>query len=263
MQIKIIELEKQDIIFEDLGIIHYKEAWDYQEELVKQNLEIKSAVRKSAQLNEKLLVESGDTIDENAIPSGVTAQSTRHYLLFCEHLPVYTLGKSGHIENVLLSQYDMDEKEIEFFRTNRGGDITFHGLQQVVGYPILDLEKFYTDIGKYLRALEEVIIITIGEYGITGGRSKGETGVWIDNDIPGKERKICAMGIRCSRWITMHGFALNVNTDLSYFNNIIPCGIVNKQVTSIEKELGYKVDFEEVKSRLKKNFQKVFEVAIV
>ena len=156
------------------------------------------------------------------------------------------------MENVLLSENEMEEKEIEFFKTNRGGDITFHGLQQVVGYPILDLEKFYTDIGKYLRSLEEVIILTIAEYGIKGDRSKGETGVWIEPGIPGRERKICAMGIRCSRWITMHGFALNVNTDLSYFNNIIPCGIINKQVTSVEKEVGHTVDFTEIKESLQK-----------
>ncbi len=167
------------------------------------------------------------------------------------------------MENVLMSEEEMEEKEIEFFKTNRGGDITFHGLQQIVGYPILDLEKFFTDIGRYMRSLEEVIILTIGEYGIKGDRSKGETGVWIDPGIPGRERKICAMGIRCSRWITMHGFALNVNTDLSFFNNIIPCGIVNKQVTSIEKELGYKVDFEDAKEKVKRNFEKVFDVKIV
>ena len=167
------------------------------------------------------------------------------------------------MENVLVSENEMEEREIEFFRTNRGGDITFHGLQQVVGYPILDLEKFYTDIGKYLRSLEEVIILTIAEYGIKGERSKGETGVWIQPGIPGSERKICAMGIRCSRWITMHGFALNVNTDLSYFDNIIPCGIVNKQVTSVEKETGHKIDFIGIKGRLRKNFAKVFDVEII
>jgi lipoyl(octanoyl) transferase len=167
------------------------------------------------------------------------------------------------MENVLLSEYEMNEKEIEFFKTNRGGDITFHGLQQIVGYPILDLENFFTDIGKYLRMLEEVIILTIADYGLIGERSKGETGVWIDAGKPGRERKICAMGIRCSRWITMHGFALNVNTDLSFFENIIPCGIVNKQVTSIEKELGRKVDLEEVKEKLRNNFSKVFEVEIL
>lgn len=248
MQIKIFALEKQRVIFEDLGIIHYKNAWDYQEELVKANLDIKSEARKA--LNTK--------------PSSLNFEpSTINHLLFCEHTPVYTLGKSGHIENVLLNESEMEEKEIEFFRTNRGGDITFHGLQQIVGYPILDLEKFYTDIGKYMRSLEEVIILTIADYGIKGERSKGETGVWIEPGTKGKERKICAMGIRCSRWITMHGFALNVNTDLSYFNNIIPCGIVNKQVTSIEKELGFKVDFDEVKGKIKKNFEVVFNIEII
>jgi lipoyl(octanoyl) transferase len=156
----------------------------------------------------------------------------------------------------------MQEQGIQYFKTNRGGDITFHGLQQVVGYPILDLEKFYTDIGRYLRELEEVIILTLADYGITGARSKGETGVWIEPGVIGKERKICAMGVRCSRWITMHGFALNVNTDLSYFNNIIPCGIQNKQVTSLQKELGREVDYAEIKQRLKTNFEKVFNVNV-
>lgn len=243
-------MNKQSVIFEDLGIINYKSAWDYQEILVKKNLDIKSELRKA---------EANGTPIRNL---QTAISDTTNYLLFCEHLPVYTLGKSGHMENVLLSEDQMEEKEIEFFRTNRGGDITFHGLQQVVGYPILDLEKFYTDIGKYLRSLEEVIILTIAEYGIKGERSKGETGVWIDAGILGRERKICAMGIRCSRWITMHGFALNVNTDLSYFNNIIPCGIINKQVTSIEKELGRKVDFEEIKEKIKRNFAQVFEIEI-
>jgi lipoyl(octanoyl) transferase len=246
---KNIALKKQEVIFKNLGIMNYKAAWDYQEELVKKNLAIKSEAR-------------------NAVNVGISAPNplelpTSNYLLFCEHPPVYTLGKSGHMENVLLSEDEMEEKEIEFFRTNRGGDITFHGLQQIVGYPILDLEKFYTDIGKYMRSLEEVIILTIAEYGIKGERSKGETGVWIEHEILGKARKICAMGIRCSRWITMHGFALNVNTDLSYFNNIIPCGIVNKQVTSIEKELGYKVDFKDAEEKVKRNFEKVFDVKLV
>lgn len=249
MQIKIFGLEKQQIIFEDLDVINYKAAWDYQEELVRKNLEIKSEARNAMSNSQSAIGNRNDT--------------TTNHLLFCEHPSVYTLGKSGHMENVLMSESEMEEKEIEFFKTNRGGDITFHGLQQIVGYPILDLEKFYTDIGKYMRSLEEVIILTIGEYGIKGDRSKGETGVWIEPGIPGRERKICAMGIRCSRWITMHGFALNVNTDLSYFNNIIPCGIVNKQVTSIEKELGYKVDFEDAKEKVKRNFEKVFDVKIV
>ena len=163
---------------------------------------------------------------------------------------------------MLFRSDQLAEKGIDFFKTNRGGDITFHGLQQIVGYPILDLEKFYTDIGKYLRNMEEAIILTIAEYGIAGERSKGETGVWIEPGVSGRERKIAAIGVRCSRWITMHGFALNVNTDLDYFNNIIPCGIQNKQVTSIEKETGGKVNYETVKEKLKKNFEKVFEVEL-
>jgi lipoyl(octanoyl) transferase len=235
-------VDKQQVIFEDLGIIDYKSAWDYQEKLVQQNREIKSENRNSS--------------------SGSILQTSNH-LLFCEHLPVYTLGKSGSMQNVLLSEDEMEEKEIEFFKTNRGGDITFHGLQQIVGYPILDLENFYTDIGRYLRELEEVIIKTIAEYGLQGERSKGETGVWIEPGVAGRERKICAMGIRCSRWITMHGFALNVNTDLSYFENIIPCGIQNKQVTSLEKELNKRVDLEEVKEKIKENFSKIFKVEII
>ena len=239
-------MNKQYVIFKDLGTIGYKSAWDYQEELVRQNLNIKAAAR-SGTLG---------IIDPALLP-------TKHYLLFCEHPPVDTLGKSGRMENVLLSEKEMTDKEIEFFKTNRGGDITFHGLQQIVGYPILDLEKFYTDIGKYLRSLEEVIIQTIAEYGLKGERSLGETGVWLDPGIQGKERKICAMGIRCSRWITMHGFALNVNTDLSYFNNIIPCGIQNKQVTSIEKELNKWVDMGEVKEKLLENFKSVFSTEII
>jgi lipoyl(octanoyl) transferase len=257
-------LDKQRLIFEDLGVINYKAAWDYQELLVKKNLDIKSEARKSI----STIQVAGNSPEVNSSPHSAIFNTesqlpTEHHLLFCEHPPVYTLGKSGHMQNVLLSEDEMEQKEIEFFRTNRGGDITFHGLQQVVGYPILDLEKFYTDIGKYLRSLEEVIILTIAEYGIKGDRSKGETGVWIEPGINGRERKICAMGIRCSRWITMHGFALNVNTDLSYFNNIIPCGIVNKQVTSVEKEVGHKVDYSEVKERLRKNFEKVFNVFII
>ncbi|MEO6187726.1 MAG: lipoyl(octanoyl) transferase LipB [Ginsengibacter sp.] len=240
----------QNVVFEDLGIIHYKAAWDYQERLVGKNVEIKTEARRQKETGGQA------SVDSNNLP-------TTHFLLFCEHPPVYTLGKSGHMQNVLLNEQEMEEREIEFFRTNRGGDITFHGLQQVVGYPILDLEKVYTDIGKYLRSLEEVIILTIAEYGIKGERSTGETGVWLEPGTPGKERKICAMGIRCSRWITMHGFALNVNTDLSYFNNIIPCGIANKQVTSIEKELCHEVLLEEVKEKLKRNFEQVFNMEII
>lgn len=238
-------MDKRQVIFKDLGIIDYKAAWDYQETLLRQNVDIKTAQRKNQ--------EAGSPVQQNG-------PHTTNYFLFCEHPAVYTLGKSGNIDNVLMSQDELAENNIQFFNTNRGGDITFHGLQQVVGYPILDLENFYTDIGRYLRNLEEVIILTIAEYGIVGERSSGETGVWIEPGVPGRERKISAIGVRCSRWITMHGFALNVNTDLSYFNNIIPCGIQNKQVTSIERELGHKADYEEVKNKIRKNFEKVFEV---
>jgi len=233
----------QSVIFKDLGLIDYKTAWDYQEKLLQQNVAVKTALRND--------------------PSLATKIDTQHYFLLCEHQPVYTLGKSGDMKNVLMSEDELDAANIQFFKTNRGGDITFHGPQQIVGYPILDLEKIYTDIGKYLRNLEEVVILTVAEYGITAGRSEGETGVWINPDIKGEERKICAIGVRCSRWITMHGFALNVNTDLNYFKNIIPCGIENKQVTSIEKELGRKIDFEEVKEKIKENFIKVFDVGFL
>jgi len=247
-------MDKQQVIFRDLGHMDYKEAWDYQESLLNENTRKKSLV-----FSRESVVSSQDS----ELRTQNSELSTQHYLLFVEHPPVYTLGKSGNIENVLMSEEQLEENGIQFFRTNRGGDITFHGDQQIVGYPILDLEKFYTDIGKYLRNLEEVIIQTMADYGLKGARSSGETGVWLDPDIPGRERKICAMGVRTSRWITMHGFAFNVNTDLSYFNNIIPCGIQNKQVTSLEKELGKKIDFEEVKERVKKNFEKVFEVELV
>jgi lipoyl(octanoyl) transferase len=246
-------LDKQKVICKDLGIIDYKTAWDYQEELLQQNVKVKSAIR-----NSQLVISEGSG------SSSINHElSTINYFLFCEHPPVYTLGKSGKMEHVLMSEAELAANNIQFFNTNRGGDITFHGPQQVVGYPILDLENFYTDIGKYLRNLEEVIILTIAEYGIKGERSSGETGVWIEPGIKGKERKICAIGVRCSRWITMHGFALNVNTDLNYFNNIIPCGIQNKQVTSVEKELGTKVDYEEIKRKIQQNFETVFGVTLI
>lgn len=231
-------MDKQKVIFKDLGLIGYKEAWDYQENLLQENVNIKSALRNA--------------------PTQNTTLHTQNYFLLCEHPPVYTLGKSGRKENVLIDDDELAARDIAFFNTNRGGDITFHGPQQIVGYPILDLENYYTDIGKYLRNLEELIIVTIAGYGIEGGRSKGETGVWIDAGIPGRERKICAIGVRCSRWITMHGFALNVNTNLDYFKNIIPCGIPDKQVTSMEKELGYAVDYDEVKQKIKSNFEMIF-----
>jgi lipoyl(octanoyl) transferase len=231
-----------DIQFRDLGIIGYQEAWDLQEQLLRDNIALKAAARAA-----------GDTD-----PASV---ATTNHFLFVEHPHVYTLGKSGDISNVLISEDDRNAKGISFFHTNRGGDITYHGPGQIVGYPIIDLEKYYTDIGRYLRNLEEVIIRVMAHYGLKGERSKGETGVWLDPEVPGRERKICAMGVRCSRWVTMHGFAFNVNTDLSYFDHIIPCGIKNKQVTSLEKELGYALPFEEVKGVVREEFLKMFGVS--
>jgi lipoyl(octanoyl) transferase len=235
----------KQVFFKDLGQNRqYKEIWDLQESLLQENVRIKSG-----RINEP------PTLNQNL--------QTTNYLLFVEHNPVYTLGKSGEINHVLIGEEERTKKGIEFYKINRGGDITFHGPGQVVGYPIFDLDKFKTDLGWYLRSLEELIILTLSEYGLNGDRSAGETGVWLDPGIKGKERKICAMGIRCSRWITMHGFALNVNTLLDYFNYIIPCGIQNKTVTSLQNELGYAVPIEEVKEKLKRSFEKVFEVKIV
>ncbi|MBX2924262.1 MAG: lipoyl(octanoyl) transferase LipB [Chitinophagaceae bacterium] len=247
----------QQVYIEDLGLISYKKVWDYQEQLLQQNVQAKAKARtvagSSHSTSKRITADDGEN----------HSSFTRHYLLLCEHPLVYTLGKSGHIENVLISEEERAAKGIEYYQTNRGGDITFHGPGQIVGYPILDLEKYYTDIGKYLRNLEEVVIQTLAHYGIHGERSAGETGVWIDPGSKGKERKICAMGVRCSRWITMHGFALNVNTDLSYFTQIIPCGIVDKQVTSIEKELGYNPGIENVKAILKNCFENVFDCDLI
>jgi lipoyl(octanoyl) transferase len=251
---------KQGVLFRDLGQIEYRDAWDLQEKLLQENVQVKTELRSRLAAQESQL--AGQLADSHELSELADLPVTSHYLLFVEHPPVYTLGKSGAIENVLISEEERAAKGISFYNTNRGGDITFHGKEQLVGYPILDLEKFYTDIGKYLGNLEEVIIQTMVDYGLKGARSSGETGVWLDPDLPGRERKICAMGVRTSRWITMHGFAFNVNTDLSFFNNIIPCGIQNKQVTSLEKELGKKIDFEEAKERVKKNFEKVFEVEL-
>ena len=248
-------MKDQQVLYQDLGTMEYQQAWTYQEELLMKNVSIKSAIRTSQLSNS----ETSDTI----FPADAQERETTNYLLLLEHPPVYTLGKSGHIENLLISEEERTEKGVQFFKINRGGDITFHGPGQVVGYPILDLEKFYTDIGKYLRNIEEVIILTLAEYGLEGRRSAGETGVWLDPEIPGMERKICAIGVRCSRWVTMHGFALNVNTDLNYFDYIIPCGIRNKQVTSIQKELGKRVSMNEVKEKVNKNFAEVFGVSVV
>ena len=228
----------QKIQFEVLGLQSYKPVWEYQERLLKETVTLKSA--------------------NYEMPA--KERPTFHRLLIVQHYPVYTLGKSGHVTNILIDETEMAARNIDYFKINRGGDITFHGPGQLVGYPILDLEKFYTDIGRYLRSLEEVIIRTIAHFGLTGGRSTGETGVWLDADIPGRERKICAMGVRCSRWVTMHGWALNINTDLAFFSHIIPCGIQNKEVTSMEKELGVPVDFNLVQQILLQEFAAVFGV---
>lgn len=233
----------QKVIFEDLGICSYKPSWDYQELLLSKNTEIKSIAR---------------TKGEDPAKS-----HTENRFLLVEHPPVFTLGKNGKREHVLVSEAQLNELGIEFFHINRGGDITYHGPQQIVGYPILDLDKFKTDLGWYLRTLEQVIINVIAEYGLKGERSDGETGVWLDPLNPFLARKICAMGIKCSRWITMHGFALNVNPDLSHFEYIVPCGIQGKTVTSMEKELGYKVNYEEVKAKIKYHFQALFECEFI
>jgi lipoyl(octanoyl) transferase len=234
---------RQKVFFEDLGIRSYQPSWDYQEELLQKNTQIKWAARQNEQ--------------------DVKTSNTEHRLLMVEHNPVFTLGKSGKREHVLVSEEQLKNLGIEFFHINRGGDVTYHGLQQIVGYPILDLDKFKTDLGWYLRCLEQVIIDVIAEYGLKGERSDGETGVWLEPNDPFMARKICAMGIKCSRWITMHGFALNVNTDLSHFEFIVPCGIQGKTVTSLEKELGHKVDYEAVKEKIKKHFQLIFDCELI
>lgn len=227
------------IQFLELGQMDYKEAWDYQEQLFKEILDIKIANRR----------EEADT-------------ETPNYLLLIEHPHVYTLGKSGDMANMLLNEKQLEAKGASFYKINRGGDITYHGPGQIVGYPILDLENFFTDIHKYLRLLEEMVILTLAEYGIAGTRSEGETGVWLDVGTP-FARKICAMGVRASRWVTMHGFALNVNADLGYFDNIIPCGIRGKAVTSLNVELGaVKVNEDEVKEKLLKHFANLFEAEL-
>ena len=222
---------------QDLGLKDYKETWDYQEKLFQEILEIKSQNRKNE----------------------TNIKETPNYLLYVEHPHVYTLGKSGHMDNLLLNEDQLAEKGATFYKINRGGDITYHGPGQIVGYPIFDLDNFFTDIHKYLRYLEEAIIMTLAEYGLKGERSEGETGVWLDVGTP-FARKICAMGVRASRWVTMHGFALNVNTNLGYFDNIIPCGIRGKAVASLNVELGVEtVNEEEVKQKILHYFKELFE----
>jgi len=220
----------------------YKDCWDYQESLFNETIAQKIANRN--------------------LPSDQQIQTNNH-LLFVEHPHVYTLGKSGNASHLLINEHQLEEKNATYYKINRGGDITYHGPGQLVGYPILDLDHFFTDIHKYLRLLEETIILTLDEYGIKAGRSKGETGVWLDEDTIFKARKICAMGVRCSRWVTMHGWGFNVNSDLNYFSNIIPCGIQDKAVTSLNKELGQPVDMNEIKEKLKKHFSSLFECELI
>lgn len=222
----------------ELGVKSYNDSLKIQEELFQKTIELKSINRK----------------EDTQIP-------TQNYLLWVEHTPVITLGKSGKIKNLLLGEKQLKEKGIEYYPTNRGGDITFHGPGQIVGYPIMDLDNFFTDIHKYLRYLEEAILLTLEEYDLNGARSIGETGVWLDVGTP-FARKICAMGVKASRWVTMHGFALNVNTNLSYFDYIVPCGIKGKAVTSLAKELGREIPFKEVKDKLKVHLANLFEATI-
>lgn len=220
---------------EDLGQKDYKETWEYQEKLFQETLDLKIANRREG-----------------------TDIETPNYFLFVEHPHVYTLGKSGDFSNLLINEKQLEEKGATYYKVNRGGDITYHGPGQIVGYPILDLENFFTDIHKYLRFMEETIIMVLADYGITGVRSEGETGVWLDVGTP-FARKICAMGVRASRWVTMHGFALNVNANLGYFDNIIPCGIRGKAVTSMHAELNREVDENEIREKILKYFAELFE----
>lgn len=233
---------KVKVSFEDWGHIPYQEAWDKQEVLFKEKVDAKFANRSLPQ-------------EQHKLPS--------NHLIFCEHPHVYTLGKSGDANNLLINETFLQKIGATYVPINRGGDITYHGPGQVVGYPILDLEQFFTDIHKYLRYLEEAIILTIAEYGLKGERYEGYTGVWLDVADAAKARKICAMGVRCSRWVTMHGFAFNVNTNLDYFNHIVPCGIDDKQVTSLQKELGREVDVEEVKNKLKIHLANLFQMELI
>ena len=227
------------VSFKDLGLIDYKKCWDYQEELFAEILAVKSSNRK-----------------ENK------TVATKNHLIFCEHPHVYTLGKSGDEKNLLVNEDYLKSRGATFHKINRGGDITYHGPGQIVGYPILDLDNFFTDIHKYLRFLEEAVILTLKEYGLETERSPGETGVWFDIGTT-RARKICALGVKSSRWVTMHGFAFNVNSDLSYFGNIIPCGITDKSVTSLQKELGKEVNMNEVKNKLKAHLIELFEIEII
>lgn len=233
----------RNVSFEDLGTMPYQEAWEYQETLFGKNVAVKLAARKAE-------------VEGNVLP----LTETQDHLLFVEHPHVYTLGKSGHLENLLADEQGLEDIDATFVAINRGGDITYHGYGQLVAYPIFDLEYHFTDIHKFLRYLEEAIILTLKDFAISAGRIDGLTGVWLDVDDPVRARKICALGIRCSRWITMHGLALNVNTNLNYFSHIVPCGIDDKAVTSMQAELGHEVSMDEVKQRVKHHLAQLFSI---
>jgi lipoyl(octanoyl) transferase len=241
-------MKNKQVIFQDWGLIDYKEAWDKQEVLFAETVNLKIDIR-----NHRAIIE-GDEYEETTL--------TPNYLIFCEHPHVYTLGKSGKPEHLLLNENGLKEKNAIYYPINRGGDITYHGPGQIVSYPILDLDNFFTDIHQYLRTLEEAVILTLADYGLKAGRYPGYTGVWFDADND-RARKICALGVRCSRWVTMHGLAFNINTNLDYFKNIVPCGIDDKDVTSIQRELGYEVDINEVKKILKHHISVLFNMEIL
>jgi lipoyl(octanoyl) transferase len=234
-----ITMKNKKVIFQDWGLLDYQQAWDRQEQVFSETIQAKTQNRNNN-----------------------TTDPVKNHLIFVEHPHVYTLGKSGKPENLLLDEAGLKEKSASYYKINRGGDITYHGPGQLVGYPILDLDNFFTDIHLYLRTLEEAVILTLADYGIKSGRYEGYTGVWLDVDNE-RARKICAMGVRCSRWVTMHGLAFNVNTDLSYFKNIVPCGIDDKDVTSMERELRFKLDMDEVKQKLKAHIAALFEMEIL
>jgi lipoyl(octanoyl) transferase len=246
-------MKNKQVIFQDWGLIDYKAGWDRQEALFAETVNEKIAIRNK----EVALADAPGHTYDNCV-----ASETLNYLVFCEHPHVYTLGKSGKPEHLLLDEQGLKEKQAVYYLINRGGDITYHGPGQIVSYPILDLDNFFTDIHLYLRRLEEAVILTLADYGLAAGRYPGYTGVWFDADTD-NARKICALGVRCSRWVTMHGLAFNVNTDLSYFKNIVPCGIDDKDVTSMKRELGYEVDINEVKKILKHHISVLFNMEMM
>jgi lipoyl(octanoyl) transferase len=234
-------LINKQVQFQDLGLIDYQKAWDYQEKIFAETLSVKTGNRGLDPEDQKL---------------------TPNFLIFCQHPHVYTLGKSGKPDHLLLQEEELAEKQAKYYKINRGGDITYHGPGQIVGYPILDLDNFFTDIHLYMRMLEEAIILTLADYGMHAGRIKGLTGVWLDFEEQINPRKICALGVKASRWVTMHGFALNVNTDLAYFGNIVPCGIEDKAVTSMAREAGRDLDIQEVSDKLKYHLAALFQMEL-